>query len=113
MRETKLHFQRFEFKYLLNWEQFRQIRSRLRRYVALDGFARQTVSGFYEVVSLYYDSPKFYYYFEKIDGAGIRKKMRLRTYKVDNSFVGNVFFEIKRKIDAVILKDRILMDKGA
>lgn len=109
----KLHFQRFEFKYLLDFDQFQRISVRLKQYVSLDGFARSSSRGFYEVISLYYDSPKFYYYFEKIDGAPNRKKIRLRTYKVDNSFVDNVFFEIKRKRDAVILKDRILMDKYA
>ncbi|PIP67259.1 MAG: hypothetical protein COW93_01160 [Parcubacteria group bacterium CG22_combo_CG10-13_8_21_14_all_41_9] len=111
MKETKLHFQRFEFKYLLSFDEFNQIRKRLRQYVSLDGFARDSNKGFYEVISLYYDSPKFYYYYEKIDGAVRRKKIRLRAYKKDDLFAGNIFFEIKRKHDAIILKDRILMDK--
>lgn len=107
----KLHFQRFEFKYLISFDEFLRIREQIKQYVDLDGFAKDSESGFYEVVSLYYDSPRFYYYHEKIDGAVNRKKIRLRTYKKDNKFAQNVFFEIKRKHDAVILKDRILMDK--
>lgn len=109
MLNPKLHFQRFEFKYLLSFEQFRQIRSFLKRYVALDKFAQNTKSGFYEVVSLYYDSPKFYYYHEKKDGVKKRKKIRLRVYRTDGQFIDYAFFEIKRKHDAVILKDRFLL----
>ncbi len=112
MQEMKLHFQRFEFKYLLSWQEFREIRSRLKQYVSLDGFAKNSMAGFYEVISLYYDSPKFYYYYEKIDGVKIRKKIRLRAYRVDGVWAGHTFFEIKRKCDAVILKDRFLMTDG-
>lgn len=110
MQEMKLHFQRFEFKYLLSWQEFHQIRRRLARFVSLDGFARAAKQGFYEVISLYYDSPKFYYYYEKTDGAKERKKIRLRAYQADGAWVGHTFFEIKRKHDAVILKDRFLLN---
>lgn len=106
----KLHFQRFEFKYLLSFEEFREIRKYLDRYVVSDGFAKQSAGGFYEVISLYYDSPKFYYYHEKMDGVRNRKKIRLRTYMVNGSFTGRLFLEIKRKFDVVILKDRCMLD---
>lgn len=109
MFNPKLHFQRFEFKYLLNFEQLRKIRSFLKRYVIPDDFAQNTKNGFYEVISLYYDSPKFYYYWEKIDGVQKRKKIRLRTYKVDGQLIDYAFFEVKRKYDAIILKDRFLL----
>jgi len=109
----KLHFQRFEFKYLLSWQEFQKIRGQLKRYVSLDGFARNSADGFYEVLSLYYDSPKFYYYNEKIDGVKIRKKIRLRAYRADGALAGNIFFEIKRKCDSVILKDRFLLTEDA
>lgn len=111
MHEMKLHFQRFEFKYFLTFEEFRDIRRRLAPYVSLDGFAKDSRSGFYEVISLYYDSPKFYYYHEKQDGVRNRKKIRLRRYEVDGRNTGPSFFEIKRKFDAVILKDRFLLDR--
>jgi hypothetical protein len=110
MQEMKLHFQRFEFKYLLTYQEFLEIKARIQRYVSLDGYAKQSDDKFYEVISLYYDSPKFYYYHQKMDGAGARKKIRLRVYKVRGEYVGNIFFEIKRKYDSVILKDRFLID---
>jgi len=109
MTNSKLRFQRFEFKYPISFRQFKQIRSFLQKYLALDDFAKNTKEGFYEVVSLYYDSSKFYYYWEKIDGVKRRKKIRLRAYRRDGQFVDPAFFEIKRKHDAVILKDRFLL----
>jgi len=112
MLKPKLHFQRFEFKYLITFDQLHKIKSFLKRYVELDKYAQQTRSGFYEVISLYFDSPKFYYYQEKVDGVKKRKKIRLRTYRVNGQFIDYAFFEIKRKHDAIILKDRFLLSKN-
>ena len=108
--DTALHFRRFEFKYLLNKAEESRIKSYLARYMVPDPQAHKT--GSYEVVSLYFDSPAFYYYHEKTDGIKKRKKIRLRTYRTENAFSHDVFFEIKRKIDAVVLKDRFSFDRG-
>jgi SPX domain protein involved in polyphosphate accumulation len=105
----KLHFQRFEFKYPITPDEEKEIKSYLRRYVDIDPFAQNTKTGSYEVFSLYYDSPAFYYYHEKIDGVIKRKKVRLRTYRNDGQFAKYAFFEFKRKHDVVILKDRFLL----
>ena len=108
-QNLKLHFQRFEFKYILNKEQEAAIKKRIAPYVVPDPFTRATRNGLYEVRSLYYDSPGFYYYHEKIDGVKKRKKVRLRTYRNNGEYEPYAFFEIKRKYDAVILKDRFIM----
>lgn len=107
-QNPKLHFQRFEFKYILNKRQYYEIANRLRRFFDRDTFGRD--DGAYEVVSLYFDSPRFYYYAEKIDGAKRRKKLRLRTYRHSGEYAEDVFFEIKRKHDAVVLKDRAVFN---
>lgn len=106
---TKLHFQRFEFKYLIDADTEARIKRRITPYLQVDPFARDLPGQQYEVVSLYYDSPGFYYYHEKIDGVQRRKKIRLRTYRNNNQFIAYGFFEIKRKFDAVILKDRFVL----
>lgn len=102
----KLHFRRFEFKYLLRPDQERAIKRALSRYMIRDPIAAATKNGWYEVLSLYFDSPRYYYYHEKIDGVKRRKKLRFRTYRVDGDPSDRVFFEIKRKDDAIIMKDR-------
>jgi len=105
--EQKLRFERFEFKYILGIETYKSIRRRLRHFLVPDPAVAGLSHGFYEVISLYYDSPRFYYYWEKIDGASKRKKIRLRTYRREGKeFSNDIFFEIKRKRDAVVLKDR-------
>ena len=105
----KLRFQRFEFKYVLDPDQFKAIRKYLRQYLEPDDFVRKSKQEFYEVVSLYYDSPRFFYFWEKIDGRRKRKKIRLRTYKNDGKWAPISFFEIKRKVDMVIFKDRFVL----
>lgn len=106
---AKLHFRRFEFKYLLNCRQEILIKKYLAPYISKDSFAGQTKRGSYDVVSLYYDSPRFYHYFAKFDGIKKRKKIRLRTYVNDGRFIPDIFFEIKRKDDVIISKDRFVM----
>ncbi|MBU1949927.1 MAG: polyphosphate polymerase domain-containing protein, partial [Candidatus Eisenbacteria bacterium] len=59
----------------------------------------------YVVRSLYFDTPDLDYYWEKIDGIKIRKKVRIRSYDPrpkDNL----VFVEIKRRENNRILKER-------
>ncbi|MBI4114522.1 MAG: polyphosphate polymerase domain-containing protein [Candidatus Niyogibacteria bacterium] len=107
----KLHFQRFEFKYFLSPQEEFLIKKRIRPFMQLDEKVKNSSRGSYEVWSLYYDSPRLYYYEQKKDGVKSRKKIRWRTYKHDGTFIRDVFFEIKRKHDAVILKDRIYLPR--
>lgn len=101
-----LHFQRFEFKYILPRGIIDDVRGALARYMTHDSYAADSQDKFYEVWSLYYDSPGFFYYHQKMDGVMCRKKVRLRTYRQDGQMAERSFLEIKRKRSAVILKDR-------
>lgn len=113
MQRIKRHFQRFEFKYLITPEQEREIKKRVYPYMESDVFASQTVDKSYQVNSLYFDSPRLFYYHQKIDGVQRRKKIRIRTYRNNGVFVPYGFLEIKRKHDAVILKDRFVLENRA
>lgn len=107
----KLRFERFEFKYLLDVDTYHAIRRHVAHFMSSDPETRGVPHGFYEVISLYYDSPRFYHYWEKIDGAPRRKKIRLRTYRINGRDLSpNIFFEIKRKSGVVILKDRLALN---
>src|SRR3989344_4498004 len=104
----KLRFERFEFKYVLDMETYQRVKKALLHFLVPDTAVAGLSHGVYEVISLYYDSPRFFYYWEKIDGASGRKKIRVRTYRRNGKdFSPDIFLEIKRKRDAVILKDRI------
>ncbi|MDP4008076.1 MAG: polyphosphate polymerase domain-containing protein [Candidatus Peregrinibacteria bacterium] len=106
--ESKLHFQRYEFKYHIPIHLADKILPGLLNYMDFDEHI-ETGQNFYDVHSVYLDSPNFKNYHEKIEGELFRKKLRVRTYSKDPKKDTNVFVEIKRKYDAVIIKDRTVM----
>ena len=64
-------FNRFELKYLLH-HQTREFLDRIKAHVHPDPNAGR--DGFYKVLSLYFDSPDFMCYWEKLDGEKYRRK---------------------------------------
>jgi len=110
MQEPKLTFKRYEFKYYLSCEMAdRLILDLLNNNMVWDPFVEKKEEKDYTVTSLYFDSPAFKCYYEKINGLKDRYKLRLRVY---DDFLKNgdsVSLEIKRKTDMVILKDRIFL----
>lgn len=111
MSKVQFHFQRFEFKYFITADQEAAIRRHIKPYMTADPYAADLPGGCYEVGSLYYDSPAYYYYQQKIDGVRKRKKVRLRVYRNAGVYSDYVFFELKRKYDTVVLKDRCLLTR--
>ena len=67
---TKLHFSRFEFKYLLSTQHQREIERELNYFLTLDPFVATQPDHRYPVRSLYFDDPVFTSYYEKIDVQG-------------------------------------------
>ena len=105
MAKPTLHFQRFEFKYFLPKHKVKQLVAALLPHMAWDPNAKET--GFYRVNSLYFDSPDYGCFWDKEAGVADRKKMRLRYYGDSLAPDTPVFAEIKRKNDALIIKDRV------
>ena len=99
-------FNRFEIKYLLGWEQYIIVRDAIKSFCVLD--QNSAHHGFYPVRSLYFDSPDFRFYWEKIEGECYRRKLRARIY--DHS--GKVFMEIKQRINKTLQKRRTLINQS-
>jgi len=99
---------KYEFKYIVHNSLQDQLRDLILPYLDYDPFAASSPGNEYTVRSIYFDTKDFDYYFEKIDGFKVRKKIRIRGY---NKRVGNdnVFMEIKRKLKEPIEKDRAMM----
>jgi hypothetical protein len=73
--------------------------------VDVDKFAEIDDRHQYTVRSIYFDTARYDFYYEKVEGIKNRKKVRLRGYdKEDGNNI--VFFEIKRKYDVPIVKYR-------
>ena len=103
-KDDKLQASRFEQKYIIGEETALQIREFVRSYLELDenGVGKPNYS--YPVHSLYLDSDDLKFYWKTINGDKNRFKLRLRFYN-DNADTP-IFFEIKRRMNNCILKQR-------
>lgn len=95
-------FNRFELKYLLAADEGRAFLQSIDSYLVEDPNGAQG----YDVHSLYYDSSALNCYWEKIDGVKVRRKLRLRTYGELDPETGEVFLEIKERVDRIVRKRR-------
>lgn len=72
-------------------------------FMSLDPYAAKN-GGEYTVRSIYFDTPELECYFQKLAGVKRRNKVRLRGYNRGDG--GEVFFEIKKKVDEPLYKNR-------
>jgi hypothetical protein len=96
---------RYEYKYIVQNSKLEKLREMILPFVDVDKFAETGGQNQYTVRSIYFDTPRYDFYFEKIEGIKNRKKVRLRGYdeeRADNT----VFLEIKRKYNVPIIKYR-------
>jgi hypothetical protein len=103
-QDHRLPQQRFELKYLINEGITSRIRDFVTSYLELDDFGAGQPNLSYAVHSLYLDSDGLKIHQECINGAKNRFKLRLRYY--DDRPESPVFFEIKRRMDNCIIKQR-------
>jgi hypothetical protein len=104
MEKDKLQPQRFELKYLVNEDVALAMRDFVRCYLVPDEFAALSPTLDYPNHSLYLDSDDLQLYWDVVNGNKNRYKLRLRYY--DDNPAAPVFFEIKRRSDNAILKER-------
>jgi hypothetical protein len=72
-------FNRFELKYIVSVQAAVRFKLDLSSFLAPDEHGSSL--GSYGVSSLYYDSPDYHFYWEKIDGIKFRRKLRIRHYE--------------------------------
>jgi hypothetical protein len=96
---------RLEYKYLVPLEYLERLRKNLLIYLDPDEYAALRPDHEYTVRSIYLDDSNYGCYYEKLDGLLTRKKFRVRGYNQERDH-SPVYFEIKRKHDCFISKDR-------
>lgn len=96
--------QRFELKYLINEEMALKVRDFVRCYMDFDEYSVGKADFSYPVHSIYLDSDDLTMYWDTINGIKNRFKLRLRYY--DANPKSPVFFEIKRRMNNIIMKQR-------
>ena len=104
---------RFEYKFRLSVASYFRALNAIRPYCRLDPYAAAAPGGRYFVRSLYYDTPDYDAYFEKMTGVYHRDKFRIRTYgeqpspdlavKVERK--SRIGYLIYKTVDTVALKD--------
>ena len=104
MGKDKLQTSRFELKYLVTEHNALLVREYIRQYLELDenGVGKPNYS--YAVHSVYLDSDDLKTYWSTINGDKNRFKLRLRFYNTNPDTP--VFFEIKRRMNNCIMKQR-------
>ena len=111
MTQDLLQSQRFERKYLVTEEHARQVRQFIRAYLEPDEHSSISPDLAYPVHSLYFDSDQLTTYWATVHCEKSRFKLRLRYY--DENPDGPVFFEIKRRVNECVLKQRGAVHKSA
>lgn len=102
---------RHELKFVLPTSFMPRLRDAFAPHVALDFFCRSRSGQNYTVRSIYFDSLELDFFFEKMDGFDVRKKLRVRTYDAPGDHE-NAFIEIKRKHGRYGFKDRLKVPLG-
>ena len=104
MATDRMQQSRFELKYLIDEVTALKVRDFVRCFLDFDEYSVGKPNFSYPVHSLYLDSDDLKLYWETINGSKNRYKLRLRYY--DTSARSPVFFEIKRRMNNCILKQR-------
>ncbi|MGW0435941.1 VTC domain-containing protein [Micromonospora sp. NPDC003197] len=106
---SKLHaFNRYEVKYLVDASLVPALRDELAKRLDPDSHG---ANGGYGVWSVYYDTTRLRFYWEKIEGLRFRRKIRIRHYgdrfNVDDDTT--VYVEIKQRVNRVTQKRRVAL----
>ena len=96
---------KYEYKYLVPDGVIDELRAFIRPYVIPDEHSLRTTPREYAVRSIYCDTPGLACYHEKVEGAKVRRKYRVRGYN-DPDSDSLTFLEIKRKYVNMVGKTR-------
>ena len=111
MYQHRAQVNRFELKYVVAEAMICGIREFVRGYLELDEYAQPELANNYQIHSLYLDSPDLALCTATMHGHKNRFKLRIRFY--DEQPENPVFFEIKQRLNDIIHKDRVAVQRSA
>ena len=100
-------FNRYEKKYLLDEYTYQQVREQLYEYMVPDRYS--TGDGFYVVNNIYLDTEDDWFIRDSLQHPRYKEKLRWRCYGEQDNHSA-MFFEIKKKINRLVNKRRVMMD---
>ena len=95
---------RYEIKYRISESKAVAIAQFIKPYVRLDKYCYGLANNAYPIVSLYLDSQDLHLCRESLTGKKNRFKLRVRSYTDKLDYPR--FFEIKRRVNTIIIKSR-------
>ena len=101
---NRLQSSRYELKYFVDESTARAVSDFARSYLVLDEYAEKQPDNAYPIYSIYLDSPAMNMCWATLNGEKNRVKLRCRYYTDKPG--SPVFFEIKRRENKVIKKQR-------
>ncbi|MBQ5331099.1 MAG: polyphosphate polymerase domain-containing protein [Oscillospiraceae bacterium] len=96
-------FEREEMKYMLDTEQYLELRSMTDKFMKVDEYGLTTI------YSLYFDSPDNSMIKSSIAKPVYKEKLRLRSYGYPRNGDHTVFMELKKKFRGTVYKRRVPM----
>lgn len=96
-------FNRYEHKYMLDYETFLKVREVMDEHMELDSHNRNYEP--YTIANIYYDTADDYLIRKSLSKPVYKEKLRLRSYGVPKR-TEKVFLEIKKKFNGIVNKRR-------
>lgn len=97
-------FKRYEIKYLLTYQQKKEIIQAMQPYMKLDKYGHTTIR------NIYYDTDNFRLVRRSMEKPVYKEKLRIRSYKTAAPN-DSVFVELKKKYKKVVYKRRLTISE--
>ena len=103
------HAARYELKYLIQESRAVAVADFISSYLRPSEHNGSGPIRGHPVISLYLDSPDFFFFRQAFTGHKNRMKLRIRFY--DDEWTRPAFLEVKRRVSEVICKDRAMISR--
>ena len=100
-------FKRYEKKFLLTKKQYEMLLPRLLEYMDFDDHC--DLENNYTIFNIYYDTDNDDVIRHSISKPYYKEKLRLRSYKSNTGLHDKVFLELKKKINGIVNKRRVVL----
>ena len=100
-------FKRYEKKFLLSKEQYDNLIPRLLQYMNPDEHCKSGKN--YSIYNIYYDTVNNDVIRHSISKPYYKEKLRLRSYNIPTNPTDKVFLELKKKINGIVNKRRVVL----
>lgn len=100
-------FKRYEYKYILNRQQYEAVLEGIRPYCDVDKYCIDGKK--YSLYNIYYDTEDYSVIRHSVSKPAFKEKLRLRSYYPDPLPDQDVFVELKKKCEGCVNKRRAVM----